>query len=127
VGNSGVGKSSIFRALGGVAAVGEISRFGRGRQTTTSARLFRLGEGFLIDSPGIGEFDLDPMPPSELAWLFVEMREPARLCRFSDCRHLTEPGCAVRDAVADGRIALSRYTSYTEILSAEAPERGRSL
>jgi ribosome biogenesis GTPase / thiamine phosphate phosphatase len=121
VGNSGVGKSSIFRALGGIGVVGDLSRFGRGRQTTTSARLVRMGDGFLIDSPGIGEFSLDPMPAPELGWLFAEMREPATRCRFADCRHLTEPGCAVRQAVADGRIAPSRYDSYAEIVSAAPP------
>ncbi|HZX68588.1 MAG TPA: ribosome small subunit-dependent GTPase A [Candidatus Elarobacter sp.] len=117
VGNSGVGKSSIFRALGGIAVVGDLSRFGRGRQTTTSARLARLGDGFLIDSPGIGEFTLDPMPPSELGWLFFEMREPATHCRFANCRHVTEPGCAVRAAVESGSIARSRYASYLEIVT----------
>ena len=117
VGNSGVGKSSIFKALGGIGVVGDLSRFGRGRQTTTSARLVRLGEGFLIDSPGIGEFTLDPMPATEAGWLFVEMREPATRCRFADCRHLTEPECAVRQAVAEGRIAASRYASYAEIVT----------
>jgi ribosome biogenesis GTPase / thiamine phosphate phosphatase len=121
VGNSGVGKSSIFRALGGTATVGEISRHGRGRQTTSSARLFRTGEGFLIDSPGIGEFTLDPISPSELTWLFAEMREPAATCRFANCRHLSEPGCAVLAAVDDGRIAASRYASYREILTAPPP------
>jgi ribosome biogenesis GTPase len=118
VGNSGVGKSSIFRALGGIAVVGDLSRFGRGRQTTTSARLARLGDGFLIDSPGIGEFTLDPMPAPELGWLFAEMREPATHCRFSNCRHVSEPGCAVRAAVESGRIARSRYASYLEIVTA---------
>ena len=115
VGNSGVGKSSIFRALGGIGIVGDLSRFGRGRQTTTSARLVRMGEGFLIDSPGIGEFDLDPMPATEAAWLFAEMREPATRCRFANCRHLSEPDCAVRRAVNEGRIAATRYASYAEI------------
>ena len=121
IGQSGVGKSSIFRALGGAGIVGDLTRFGRGRQTTTSARLFRMGEGFLIDSPGIGEFTLDRMPAIELARLFVEMREPARECRFGDCAHLSEPGCAVRAAVATGAIAASRYASYREILAGEEP------
>jgi ribosome biogenesis GTPase len=120
VGNSGVGKSSIFRALGGVAVVGDLSKHGRGRQTTSSARLVRLGEGFLIDSPGIGEFTLDPLPPDEVGWLFVELREPATACRFADCRHLTEPGCAVRAAVEAGRIAPSRYASYREMVLGNA-------
>lgn len=115
VGHSGVGKSSIFRALGGTAAVGDLSRFGRGRQTTTSARLFQSGEGFLIDSPGIGEFALDPLPPGALARLFVEMREPAARCRFADCRHLSEPDCAVLAAVTAGSIAACRYASYREL------------
>ncbi len=118
VGNSGVGKSSIFRALGGIGVVGDLSRAGRGRQTTTSARLFRLGEGFLVDSPGIGEFQLDPMPATEVGWLFVELREPATHCRFKDCRHLSEPDCGVRRAVEEGRIAPSRYASYREIVLA---------
>jgi ribosome biogenesis GTPase len=122
IGQSGVGKSSIFRALGGIGAVGDLTRFGRGRQTTTSARLFTMGEGFLIDSPGIGEFTLDTMTPGELAALFVEMREPAQACRFSDCRHLSEPGCAVRAAVDAGAIAPSRYESYREILLGELPD-----
>ena len=121
IGQSGVGKSSIFRALGGVGAVGDLTRFGRGRQTTTSARLFTMGEGFLIDSPGIGEFTLDQMSAGELAALFAEMREPAQRCRFTDCRHLSEPGCAVRAAVEAGTIAPSRYESYREILLGELP------
>lgn len=125
VGNSGVGKSSIFRALGGTATVGDLSRFGRGRQTTTSARLFQTENGFLVDSPGIGEFILDPMPPAELPQLFVEMREPATCCRFDDCRHLHEPDCAVREAVAEGRIAASRYQSYRELATAPGLHSGR--
>jgi ribosome biogenesis GTPase len=123
VGNSGVGKSSIFRALGGTATVGDLSRFGRGRQTTTSARLFETPGGFLIDSPGIGEFILDPLPAAELPELFVEMREPASRCRFDDCRHLAEPDCAVREAVAAGRIAASRYQSYRELALAPGPSQ----
>jgi ribosome biogenesis GTPase len=119
VGNSGVGKSSIFRALGGVAAIGDLTRFGRGRQTTTSARLVQTADGFLIDSPGIGEFTLDPLPPRELAQLFVEMREPATRCRFDDCRHLAEPDCAVIEAVETGAIAAGRYASYRELALVE--------
>jgi ribosome biogenesis GTPase / thiamine phosphate phosphatase len=120
VGNSGVGKSSIFRALGGTATVGDLSRFGRGRQTTTSARLFQTETGFLVDSPGIGEFILDPMPPAALPQLFAEMREPATRCRFDDCRHLAEPDCAVIEAVTEGRIARSRYESYRELATTPA-------
>ena len=119
-GVSGVGKSSIFRALGGQAVVGEVSRFGTGRQTTTAARLYRMPAGFLIDSPGVAEFGLGAIAPAELAGAFREMREAARSCRFSDCSHLHEPGCAVQAAVEQGRIAASRYTSFRRILESPA-------
>jgi ribosome biogenesis GTPase len=115
-GVSGVGKSSIFRALGGEAVVGEVSRHGLGRQTTTAARLYRLHGGFLIDSPGVAEFGLGAIAPAELVDGFREMREPARKCRFSDCSHLKEPDCGVQQAVAAGRVAESRYASYRRIL-----------
>lgn len=115
-GNSGVGKSSIFRALGGEASVGDVSRHGMGRQTTTAARLYRLGDGFLIDSPGVNEFGLGTITPAELIHGFREMVEPATHCRFTDCTHLREPGCGVRTAVEAGAIAVSRYASYERIL-----------
>jgi ribosome biogenesis GTPase len=117
VGQSGVGKSSIFRALGGTATVGAVSeRLGRGRQTTTTARLFQLANGFLIDSPGVGAFELGTISAAELAPGFVEFREPSSHCRFRDCAHLAEPGCGVHAAVAAGGIARSRYDSYRLIL-----------
>jgi ribosome biogenesis GTPase / thiamine phosphate phosphatase len=127
VGNSGVGKSTIFRALGGDAAVGELSRHGLGRQTTTSARLYRLEGGFLIDSPGINEFGLGETDPATLANSFREMRELAPDCRFTDCTHLQEPECAIKEAAAAGRIAQSRYESYRRILSAALDTRRASL
>ncbi len=114
-GSSGVGKSTIFRALGGEAVVGEVSRFGIGRQTTTAARLYRMSDGFLIDSPGIGAFGLGAIAPAELARAFRELREPSLHCRFSDCTHRSEPDCAVRKAVDAGGIAPSRYASYLNI------------
>jgi ribosome biogenesis GTPase len=119
-GISGVGKSSIFRALGGEASVGAVSRHGMGRQTTTTARLYRLGDGFLIDSPGVNEFGLGDITPAELVQGFREMREPATACRFTDCTHLREPGCGVQAAVAAGTIAASRYASYRAILTGNA-------
>lgn len=115
VGNSGVGKSTIFRALGGEGEVGEVSRHGLGRQTTTSARLYRLDGGFLIDSPGINEFGLGAIDPAALAYAFREIRELGP-CRFADCTHLVEPDCAVKTALLQGRIAPSRYDSYRRIL-----------
>jgi ribosome biogenesis GTPase len=116
-GVSGVGKSTIFRALGGEAAVGDVSRHGLGRQTTSAARLYRLSDGFLIDSPGVSEFGLGAISPRELAELFREMREPSTRCRFGDCTHLQEPDCGVREAVELGAIAASRYASYAKILA----------
>jgi ribosome biogenesis GTPase len=115
-GISGVGKSSIFKALGGTGPVGETSRYGMGKQTTTTARLLRLGEGFLIDSPGVNEFGLGKIEPSELAAAFVEIAPLTAKCRFRDCSHLREPDCAVRAALAAGAIAESRYDSFRRIL-----------
>lgn len=116
-GVSGVGKSSIFRALGGDAVVGEVSRHGLGRQTTTASRLYRMEEGFLIDSPGVAEFGLGAITAEELVQGFREMRNLEGRCRFTDCSHLHEPDCAVRAAVERGVIAESRYESYRRILS----------
>lgn len=118
-GNSGVGKSSIFKALGGDASVGEVSRHGLGRQTTTAARLYRLPDGFLIDSPGINEFGLGKIEPDELIHGFREMAPLAPLCRFTDCSHLAEPDCAVKTAVAAGTVAASRYESYRRLLQGD--------
>lgn len=115
-GNSGVGKSTIFRALGGGGSVGEVSRFGLGRQTTTAARLYRIGEGFLIDSPGVNEFGLGAIEAADLARGFLEIGAAGAGCRFADCSHLREPGCAVLTRVAEGAIAASRYGSYRKIL-----------
>lgn len=119
-GPSGVGKSSIFRALGGEAVVGELSATGVGRQTTTVARLCRIDGGFLIDSPGIAEFGLGDVTPQELVHGFVEMPPLVSSCRFTDCTHLQEPDCAVRAAVESGAIDAGRYASYRQILRAHA-------
>ncbi len=117
-GVSGVGKSSIFRALGGDAVVGDVSRHGIGRQTTTASRLYRMSGGFLIDSPGVAEFGLGAIRAQELVDGFREMRDLAGRCRFTDCSHVHEPDCAVQAAAADGRIASSRYESFRRILCA---------
>jgi ribosome biogenesis GTPase len=122
IGQSGVGKSSIFRALGGRSVVGAVSKIGRGRQTTSAGRLHRFPAGFLIDSPGVSDFELHGLTAGEVAHGFVEFRPLLGACRFSDCAHLIEPGCAVRAAVAAGTIAAMRYASYRAIL-----ERGRRI
>lgn len=122
VGISGVGKSSIFRSLGGETAVGDVSRFGLGKQTTTAARLVRLGSGFLIDSPGVAEFGLEDLSVAELTEGFVEMRIPARSCRFRDCKHRTEPDCGVSAALIAGTITQSRFESYSRIAARGASD-----
>jgi len=120
IGQSGVGKSSLFAALGGTALVGEVSRFGQGRQTTTSARLHRFPAGFLIDSPGVGEFELWRYAPQAIARGFVEFRPFLGRCRFGDCTHRDEPACAVAAATAAGTIDAGRYASYRTM--AERPQ-----
>lgn len=115
-GNSGVGKSSIFKVLGGAGMVGDVSKHGMGRQTTTTARLYRMGEGFLIDSPGVNEFGLGTVAAEELIGAFPEMEEPAKSCRFRDCTHVREPDCGVQAAVTAGKVAESRYASYKKML-----------
>jgi ribosome biogenesis GTPase / thiamine phosphate phosphatase len=127
VGNSGVGKSTIFRALGGESVVGEVSRQGLGRQTTSSARLYRTPNGFLIDSPGVNEFGLGQVEPGRLAHSFREMRPLVSACRFTDCTHVQEPDCAVKEATEAGRIAQSRYESYCRILLAALDTRRATL
>jgi ribosome biogenesis GTPase len=117
IGQSGVGKSSLFAALGGDADVGDVSKIGRGKQTTTAGRLHRFpAGGFVIDSPGVGEFEVRDCTPGEIALGFVEFAPYLQTCRFADCTHRHEPGCRVRGAVDDGTIAASRYASYVAIL-----------
>lgn len=124
IGQSGVGKSSLFRALGGTASVGEVSKTGRGRQTTTSARLHRFPVGFLIDSPGVGEFELWGYDSQVIANGFVEFRPLLGGCRFNDCAHRDEPHCAVTTAVGSGAIGASRYASYRAIADRPRPSPG---
>jgi ribosome biogenesis GTPase len=122
IGQSGVGKSSLFGALGGRSDVGDVNRFGRGKQTTTMGRLQRFGDGFLIDSPGVGEFEVRGCTPSELALGFVEFAPLIGTCRFGDCTHRTEPGCAILRAVEAGTIDASRHASYLAMLEREGAE-----
>jgi ribosome biogenesis GTPase len=116
VGPSGVGKSSLVKRLVPDLdlRVGEISRAsGEGKHTTTRTTLFDLpGGGSLLDSPGVRDFYLWPMPLRELARGFVEFRPLAARCKFSDCTHRMEPQCAVRAAVDDGTLLTRRYEAY---------------
>src|SRR5690554_523340 len=120
VGQSGVGKSSLINYLlpGVDLRVGSLSEDTRkGRHTTTTARLFHfpLG-GQLIDSPGIREFSLGYLQPEQIAQGFTEFRPFLGLCRFRDCKHQQDPGCALKAAVAEGKIAETRFASYHHLV-----------
>lgn len=122
VGHSGVGKSSVVNALHPELdlEVGEVrERDGLGRHTTAQASVHRLPDGGrLIDTPGVRQFGLWEMQPRELALLFPEFRELAPRCRFADCTHVHEPGCAVRDAIDAGEVPEHRVRVYLELLAA---------
>ena len=121
VGQSGVGKSSLINALLPDAAlrVGALSELtSKGTHTTTTARLFHFPDGGdLIDSPGIREFGLTHISKDDLLDGFIEFRPFLGHCRFRDCQHLHEPGCALLDAVASGEISAGRMSSYRHILA----------
>lgn len=118
VGQSGVGKSSLLRALvpASDAPVGALIRDDEGRHTTTTTRLYELpGSGALIDSPGVRDFApaLDRMVAPALG--FREIAALSAHCRFADCHHLREPQCAVRQALEDGALSARRYESYRRL------------
>jgi ribosome biogenesis GTPase len=135
VGQSGVGKSSLAGHLipdAGVE-VGSLVREEEGRHTTTASRMFNLPlGGHLIDSPGVRDFApaVDRLDGRSLGFVEVERLAPG--CRFSDCRHMREPGCAVREASESGGMNPRRYESYRrlrrlyeELSAARGPERRR--
>jgi ribosome biogenesis GTPase len=118
VGQSGVGKSSLVLRLVPQAqvAVGELVRAEDGRHTTTAARLFDLPNGgALIDSPGVRDFAPAAAALDERTLGFIEVERLAPGCRFSDCRHMREPGCAVRAAAEGGALHARRYESYRRL------------
>jgi ribosome biogenesis GTPase len=126
VGPSGVGKSSIISALGNHAAipVGEVSAKGSGKHTTTATRLYHLPEGGqLIDSPGVREFNLWPVTQSDVLGGFREFQAFLSGCKFRDCLHVAEPGCAVQAALASGKISLHRYESYQKLMKEAASHK----
>jgi len=125
LGQSGMGKSTIVNALvpGVDARTQEISTFlDSGRHTTTSTHLYRLpAGGAIIDSPGLQGFGLAHLTPAQIEHALPELRPLAGQCRFSDCRHRSEPSCAVRAAVAEGRVHARRLELLHRILAAESP------
>ncbi|CAM3847664.1 small ribosomal subunit biogenesis GTPase RsgA [Parendozoicomonas haliclonae] len=120
VGQSGVGKSSLVNVLlpGVQAKVGELSeQTGKGMHTTTAAKLFHFPDGgSLIDSPGIREFGLWHMEPEDVLNGFREFHDFIGHCRFRDCKHEQEPGCALLEALEEGKIEQKRMDSYRQIL-----------
>jgi ribosome biogenesis GTPase len=135
VGQSGVGKSSLVDRLipGAAVEVGDLVREEEGRHTTTASRMFDLPlSGHLIDSPGVRDFApaVDRLDARSLG--FVEVERLAPQCRFSDCRHMREPGCAVQGATESGGMSPRRYESYRrlrrlyeDLTAARGPERRR--
>ena len=123
-GPSGVGKSTITNLLhpdtddadeeSAIAQTGHISRkTGRGRHTTRHVEIFPLPDGtMLYDTPGFTSLDMPEIKPENVRELFPEFRLDGRSCRYSDCMHLNEPECAVKEALAEGLISQSRYDSY---------------
>lgn len=122
-GHSGVGKSTLINALVPDLELktAEISEYSdKGVHTTTYAEMLEVRAGtYLIDTPGIKELGLVDMKSGELAHFFPEMRALLNHCRYHNCQHTHEPGCAVREAVDKGKIALPRYDSYVSMLSNE--------
>jgi ribosome biogenesis GTPase len=119
-GHSGVGKSSFLNSLFPDLRLktGAVSGWsGKGVHTTTFAEMFDLpGGGRVIDTPGMREFGLVDITKQELSGYFPEMRALAGQCKYNNCLHLEEPGCAVKTAVGEGHIDTDRYSSYCAIL-----------
>ena len=127
-GHSGVGKSSIVNLMKPeiVQDVESEEVLLKGRHTTTYASFIKLGTGgFVVDSPGIRSFLIKDYDPIQLSWCFVDIRPYIGKCKFRECRHLDEPGCAVRTAVENGEISTWRYKSYLAILTGASGREGR--
>jgi len=126
-GVSGVGKSSLIKALDPALEprVGEISdAHEQGRHTTTFYEMYSLATGgFIVDTPGLRGFGLVDLKKEEIALYFPEMLKAAQDCRFTPCTHTHEPGCAVKEAVENGDITYDRYSSYLGMLEEEGKYR----
>jgi ribosome biogenesis GTPase len=131
-GHSGVGKSSFINAIipdAKLKTKGISGWSGKGQHTTTFAEMYDLPhEGKIIDIPGMREFGLIDVEKPELSGYFPEMKARLADCQFNNCLHINEPGCAIKEAVADGNIHEDRYVSYYGILESlgEQNRQGRS-
>lgn len=117
-GHSGVGKSTILRQLTGVdiAIAGVQQGSMKGRQTTTTARMYHLPSGGdVVDTPGVREFILAHLTWIDVHDYFKDIAELTTRCNYRDCGHIVEPGCAVRQAIADGRLSPARLDSYSKL------------
>ncbi|MBR3101471.1 MAG: ribosome small subunit-dependent GTPase A [Muribaculaceae bacterium] len=128
-GNSGVGKSSLINCLipGAGLRVGDVSQAHHtGMHTTTFSEMLDLpGGGCIIDTPGVKGFGTIDFDRAEVAHYFPEIFEVGKDCRFGNCTHTHEPGCAVLDAVAESRISQSRYASYLSIIDDDPSDKYR--
>ena len=126
-GVSGVGKSSLIKALDPSLEpkVGEISEVHvQGKHTTTFYEMYSLASGgFIVDTPGLRGFGLVDLKKEEIALYFPEMLKASEDCRFTPCTHTHEPGCAVKEAVEAGEISYERYSSYLGMLDEEGKYR----
>lgn len=134
VGQSGVGKSSLLNTLlpnkEQQIVVNDVSdNSGLGQHTTTTSRLYHFPQGGdVIDSPGVREFGLWHLTKEQVTKGFVEFRDYFGGCKFRDCTHLDDPGCALRAAVDEGKISESRFENYHRILeSMEAVKPRRNF
>lgn len=128
-GHSGVGKSTLINKIepGLELKTSEISELHQtGKHTTTFAEMFRLNEGgSIVDTPGIRGYGLFDMAKEELSHFFPEIFKESEHCKFYNCTHVHEPGCAVVEAVKEGKISLSRYESYISLMLEDEDEKYR--
>jgi ribosome biogenesis GTPase len=126
IGHSGTGKSTLINKLNSLlniktAAISDVHL--QGKHTTTFAEMHPIEKDtFIIDTPGIREFGLIDMNKYELGHYFPEIRAKMNECRFNNCLHLNEPGCAIKEAVAEDKIPFTRFRSYRSMLEGETEE-----
>ncbi|MBW8182630.1 small ribosomal subunit biogenesis GTPase RsgA [Shewanella nanhaiensis] len=127
VGQSGVGKSSLINSMMPDAEllIGDVSEnSGLGQHTTTTAKLLHFASGGdLIDSPGVREFALWHLPAERVGWCFIEFRDYLGTCKFRDCKHQNDPGCAITQAFNEGKITEDRYNNYHRIIASLDEQR----